>query len=334
MIRNRFARVITLLLAAALANVGGCKDKGNTDAAARVHTVPAGTPLKLAFVTNNANDFWKIAEAGCKKYEQETGVHIDFKMPEGGSVAEQKQILENLLSQGYDGIAMSVIAPADETAEIDAASTKTNILCHDSDAPNSKRLLFIGTNNFAAGQALGQEIVKLLPAGGKIAVFVGTFSADNAQQRLAGVQDAIKGHNIEIIAKKEDNTDHGKARANVENVLTVFPEVNLLCGLWAYNGPAMVSAVEAAGKKGKVQIASFDEDQGTLDGIKDGFVACTVVQKPFQFGYQAAKWMHDLAYGGETKLPANPIIDTGIEVINAANVADFSAKLAAMKSGH
>src|SRR6185437_5239140 len=124
-----------------------------------------------------------------RQYEKETGVHVDFKMPSNGTVPEQKQIVENLLSQGYNGIAMSVIAPADETAEIDAASKKTNFICHDSDAPNSKRLAFIGTNNRAAGLMLGREIVKLLPNGGKIAVFVGTLSADNAQLRLAGVKD-------------------------------------------------------------------------------------------------------------------------------------------------
>ena len=62
------------------------------------------------------------------------------------------------------------------------------------------------------GDMLGAEIVKLLPNGGKIAVFVGNFAADNAAQRLGGIEAAIKGKNIEIIAKKEDGTDRAKAQ--------------------------------------------------------------------------------------------------------------------------
>jgi len=301
--------------------------------ASRVHTVPAGTPLKLAFVTNNASDFWKIAAAGVHKYEQEAGVKVDIKMPPTGTVAEQKQILENLLSQGYNGIAISVIAPADETAELDGAVKKTNLICHDSDAAASKRLAYIGTNNYEAGKTLGNEIVKLLPQGGKMAVFVGTFSADNAQQRLKGIEDTIKGHNIEIIARKEDNKDANKARSNVENVINAFPDVSLLCGLWSYNGPAIASAVDAAGKKGKIQVACFDEEDGTLDGIKGGVVACTVVQKPFEFGYQSSKMLHDLAYDGEKALPSNPLVDTGVSVIKADNVDEFRTNLAKLKGG-
>src|SRR5947207_15936191 len=70
--------------------------------------------LKLAFVTNNSSDFWKIAAAGVRKYESEGKVQVDVKNPPNGVPAEQNQILENLSSQGYDGIAVCVIAPNDQ----------------------------------------------------------------------------------------------------------------------------------------------------------------------------------------------------------------------------
>src|ERR1035438_8119965 len=66
--------------------------------------------VKLAFVTNNSSEFWKIAAAGVHKYEKESKVQVDIKMPPNGTTEEQDQILENLASQGYDGIAVSVIA--------------------------------------------------------------------------------------------------------------------------------------------------------------------------------------------------------------------------------
>jgi ribose transport system substrate-binding protein len=308
--------------------VGGC-DKGKGGGAGG-----ATKPLKLAFVTNNASEFWKIAAAGVRKYEGEGKVQVDVKMPPNGTAEEQNQIIENLVSQGYDGIAVSVIAPNDQIGILNKAAEKTKLITFDSDSPKSNRLLYIGTNNHEAGKVLGGEIVKLLPQGGKMAVFVGTLSADNAAQRLQGIQDAIQGKNIEIVDKREDNTDRNKARSNVEDIINARADLNLVSGLWSYNGPAIAAAIEGSGKKGKVIAAVFDEEDGTLKGIESGTIACTVVQKPFQFGYLSSKWLHDLASKGDAAMkaiPAEKVVDTGVEVINKDNVADFEKKLTEMK---
>ena len=168
--------------AISLGTFSGC-DRGGGGSASKI--------VKMAFVTNNPSDFWKIASAGVHKYEKEGKVQVDIKMPPNGTVSEQNQILENLSSQGYDAIALSVDAPNDQVSLLNKLGQKTKLITFDSDAPKSNRLLYIGTNNFEAGKVLGNEIVKLLPAGGKAAVFVGTFSADNAAERLKGVQTAI-----------------------------------------------------------------------------------------------------------------------------------------------
>src|SRR5882672_4233818 len=223
--------------------------------------------VKLAFVTNNASEFWKIAAAGVHKYEKEAKVQVDVKMPPNGTTEEQNQILENLASQGYDGIAVSATAPNDQVPVLNKVAAKTNLITFDSDAPKSNRLLYIGTNNYEAGKVLGGEIVKLLPNGGKMAVFVGTLAADNAAQRLKGIQDAILGHKIDIVDKREDNTDRAKARSNVEDIINANADLNLIVNLWNYNGTAIATALEALGKKGKVIPAVFDEEDGTLNGI-------------------------------------------------------------------
>jgi len=315
---------------AALTNVG-CDRSNSGGGNASTGT---GKTYKLAFVTNNASDFWKIAAAGVHKYEKEGKVQVDVKMPPNGTVEEQNRTLEELTSQGYDGVAVSVIAPADQVPALNKAAAKTNLITFDSDSPKSDRLLYIGTNNYEAGKVCGGEIVKLLPNGGKMAVFVGTLSADNAAQRLKGIQDAIAGHKIEIVDKREDNTDRNKARTNVEDILNAHSDLNLVCGLWSYNGPQIAAALEGSGKKGKVLAAVFDEEDGTLNGIANDTIQVTVVQKPFQFGYLSSKWIHDLAKDkdkAKAALPADKIVDTGVEVITKANVADFKAKLAEMR---
>jgi len=167
-----------------------------------------------------------------------------------------------------------------------------------------------------------------------MAVFCGSFTADNAAQRLHGVEEAIKGHNIEIVAKKEDATDRAKARSNVEDVINAYPDLNLVSGLFSYNGPAIAAAIKASNKKGTLLAAVFDEDQGTLDGIKAGYIQCTCVQKPFMFGYLSSKWLYDLATKGDAaQLPEGGIIDTGVDIINIDKVEEFEKNLAAMKAG-
>jgi len=290
--------------------------------------------VKLAFVTNNTSEFWKIAAAGIHKYEKEGKVQVDLKLPANGTAENQNQILEDLTSQHYDAIAISAIAPNDQVPLLDRVAAKTNLITFDSDAPKSKRLLYIGTDNYQAGKVLGGRIVELLPKGGKIAVFVGTFAADNAAQRLKGIEDVIAGHKIDIVDKREDNTDRAKARANVEDIVNAHHDLSMVVGLYNYNGPAIAAALDGLGKKGKVLAAVFDEDDGTLDGIETGAIQVTVVQKPFMFGYLASKWMHDLATKGEAAkaaIPPSRMIDTGVDLIDKSNVGGFKAKLAELK---
>jgi ribose transport system substrate-binding protein len=337
-IAKRTLGKLGLVLAALPLLVLGCNNNksGAAGAASGEPGKAEAKIVKLAFVTNNPSQFWKIAEAGLRKYEKEAKIQVDMKMPPNGTPEDQNQILQNLASQGYDAIAVSVIAPKDQLRILNEVADKTSLITFDSDADKSKRLLYIGTNNFEAGKALGAEIVKLLPQGGQMAVFVGTLSADNAQQRLKGIEAAIAGHSIEIVDKREDQTDHAKAQANVEDIVNARPEVDLVAGLWSYNGPAIALALERLNKRGKVLAAVFDEEEETLRAIENGTIAATVVQKPFQFGYLSSQWMNDLATSPDAalaRIPSNKVIDTGVDVITKSNVVEFKTKLADLKAG-
>ncbi len=327
---------LAALVAAALLAAPGCDPVAavNPDLVKDGKTFKLKDPTtapKLAFVTNNASEFWKIAEKGLEKARREHGIQCDIKLPDPAKVEKQKAIIEDLVSQGYHGIAVSVIAAEDETRDLNRACRSLNVITHDSDAPKSNRLVYIGTNNYEAGRALGREIIKLLPDGGTMAVFVGTLAADNARQRLKGIEDEIAGKKIEIVARKEDNKDLGKARTNVEDVINAYPDIDLLAGLWSYNGPAIAAAVKASNKAGKLKVVAFDEEDATLNGIEEGLIECTCVQKPFEFGYRSAVLLHALATRGDAALPETDVIDTGVEIINRDNVAAFKTKLAELK---
>ena len=324
----------TVVCACLALTLGAC-DKNSSSPGGEhltVHTVTSGQAIRLAFVPNAPTAFWEMASHGLRKFEKETGVHVELKYPPTGSVEEQNRILEDLANQSYTGVALSVIAPKDQIREINHAAARMNVITTDSDAPQSGRIAFVGPKQNDAGAAAGREIVKLLPEGGQIAVFCGDFTAQNAVERMAGIRSIIAGKKIDIVAMKEDGKDRTRARAQVEDVINAYPNIVLLVGLWSYNGPAIRDALVGSGRSGKIYAVTFDEEQGTLDGIQSGAIDSTVVLTPFDYGYQSAKLLYNLAREGEAARPPNGVIDTGDRVSHAADLPEFRSQLAEQAS--
>jgi ribose transport system substrate-binding protein len=312
-------KTTALLACAAFLVLDGCG--GSQTAPAR----------RLAFITNNAADFWTIARKGVEKADAElSDASVEFRLGDG-TAAEQKRIVDDLLAKGVDGIAISPVDPANQTAMLNEAAQKAVVFTHDSDAPDSKRECYVGTDNVAAGREAGALIKGSLPQGGTIAVFVGKLDARNAQERLQGIKDAIAGTKIEILDVRTDDTDQVRAKANVAEMLVRHPDVAALVGLWSYNGPAILNAVKDAGRLGRVKIIAFDEDDETLSGVKAGSIVGTVVQQPYEFGYQSITLLAKAVKGDRSGLPANRQLFIPTMVIQQDTVDDFRAKLVQLR---
>jgi len=291
---------------------------------------PESKAIRVAFVTNNASDFWKIARAGTEKAAKEFGCEVLFRIPSTGTAQEQQRIVEDLVTVGVSGIAISPKDPANQTTMLNAAAAKVNLVTQDSDAPDSNRACYVGTDNYNAGVAAGELLKKTLPSGGKIMLFVGTLDAQNAQDRKKGIEDTLKGSNIEIVDTRTDETDRLKAKANAQDALVTHPDLACLVGLWSYNGPAIVNGVRASGKLGQVKIICFDEEEETLQAVKDGYIAGTIVQQPFEFGYQSVKVLVALAKGDKSVVPSSKQLFVPVKTISQENVDEFWASLKQM----
>ncbi|HEX3350522.1 MAG TPA: sugar-binding protein [Acetobacteraceae bacterium] len=280
----------------------------------------------LVLVTNAASDFWTFARRGIEKAQSE---HPDYSMEMivtgQATAAEQRRELDDLLARGVAGISVSVDDAPHATEELNKVASKAALVTTDSDAPQSNRIAYIGTDNVAAGRQAAEEIKKALPQGGKIMLFVGTLDADNARERVQGIRETLKGSNVEILDVLTDQVDFTKAKSNVEDTLTKYPGISLLSGLWSYNTPEIYNAVKAAGKCGTVKIVGFDEDAQTLRGISDGCVQSTVVQQPFEFGYLSMVNLVKYIGGDKSWIPADKKLIVPTRVIDKANVAEFTA---------
>jgi ribose transport system substrate-binding protein len=278
---------------------------------------------ELALVTNAAADFWTIAKRGVEKAQKE---HPDYDMQVlitgQATAAEQRRELDNLLARGVAGVSISAIDPKNSTEEFNKVASKAVLLTTDSDAPQSNRVAYIGTDNVAAGRQAGEEIKKALPSGGKVVMFVGTMDADNARERVKGIKDTIAGTNIQVVDVRTDGVDFAKAKSNVQDALAKG-SVDCLVGLYSYNTPQIYSAVKEAGKAGKVKIVGFDEDPQTLRGVADGTIQSTIVQQPYEFGYQSMTDMVKYINGDRSFIPENKLIIIPTRVIEKSNVAQF-----------
>jgi ribose transport system substrate-binding protein len=287
---------------------------------------PAAAQQKrtLAFVVNVSADFWTIARRGIEKANKE---HPEFDMqmiiPAQASAAEQRRILDELIARQVAGVAISAINPASSTDALNRVASQALLFTTDSDAPASNRVVYIGTDNVAAGREAGAQMKKALPNGGKAMLFVGTMDADNARERVQGIREALTGGNIEILDVRTDESDFARAKRNAEDTLSRYADLGLMVGLWAYNTPQIYQAVKQAGREKNVKIVGFDEDALTLRGVADGTVMSTVVQQPFEFGYQSMKGMVRYLAGDKAWVPANKQIIVPTRIVDSSNVAEF-----------
>ncbi len=326
---------------------------------------PAGTgtkgadKIRLAFISNNAFDFWLIAERGTQKAAQDFDVDVDFKMPVGGGSAEEQQrIIRDLLAKGIQGIAISPNNAKNLVPFFrDRVSPKVPLVTQDSDVPDpSVRRCYIGTHNYRAGLAAGELVAKALPQGGKIIIFVGKLDVQNAVERRQGVLDFLAGRTTKnqqmaevdppdatdlqvgkylLIKTQTDGGMRAECQQRAQELLTKYPDVACLVGLWEYNPPALILAAQKAAKP--PTIVGFDENYETLEGIQHGKVFGTVVQNPFQFGYESIKILAGLARGndkvlsGRKDLEANNCIYIPHRVITRDNVDGFYQELKKLK---
>jgi len=290
-------------------------------------TTAQAKKVKLAFVTNNAADFWTICRAGClKAAEENPDIDVDFQMLGDPSAGGQKRVVDDLLARGIDGMAISPVDPSNETPMLNDAAQQITVFCSDSDAPNSQRACYIGTNNEDAGKQAGGLIKEALPSGGKIMLFVGKLDAQNAKDRIAGIREALDGSNVQILDIRTDDTDAVRAKANAQDTLVKYPDISALVGLWSYNGPAILGAVRDAGKAGQVKIVCFDSDAETLAGIKSGDIYATVVQQPFEFGRLSMLNLAKVINGDSSVVPPTKQIFIPTLAIKKENVDDFVAQ--------
>jgi ribose transport system substrate-binding protein len=287
-------------------------------------TAHAADKKHLYFVANGAVDFWKLAEAGMRKAQSELPNYtLEMKYPEQSSAAVQNRLLDDLVANGAAGIIISSVDPKTQTDELNKVAGQTLLATTDGDAPDTKRAFYLGSSNFDAGKQAAQILAKAMPNGGKCVAFAGLPGADLAVQRMKGMKEGLKNTKITIDSVRSDEMDQARAQSNAADILTARKDVNCMIGIFAYNTPQIALALQQSGRAGQVTVVGFDNDQGTLNGIKQGVVAGTVVQQPYQWGYLGMKYMARYVEGDRSFIPKDHMIIVPTQIIDKSNVDGF-----------
>lgn len=220
--------------------------------------------------------------------------------PENQTLEAQIKIVEELEKSEIDFL---ILTPADTEAfvpiinRLDTKGIKT--ICIDSDSPESNRICFIGTDNYAAGVNVGEVIVKNLKNKGKSNIIISTTNdkQGNMMDRIRGIKDILKNHEeINIVAIESGYTNSEKRLNNMESIVNKYPHFDLMAGIEA-NYIGLIKML-----KNKIDLRDklfigFDNIPENIKFLKEGVIDAIVAQRQGLFIKIAVRKIYDYEAG-------------------------------------
>jgi ribose transport system substrate-binding protein len=270
---------------------------------------------------------FNYAKTGAEREAAKRGnIEIIWRAPESADQLRQKEILESFITQKVDGIAISCLNGDFLTDTINrAVDAGIPVVTWDADAPKSKRMAFYGVDDKASGRIMGEEAVKLLGDKGTVAIIT-SVGAVNLQQRLEGVREVLAQHpNIKIVETYDIKEDAVRSAEIIASGTNRYPDLGawISVGGWPVFTRNALSSVPPTTK-----VISFDTIPPAPDLLKAGKVQVLLGQKYFGWGSESVRLLADIKAG---KMPASPIVDSGVDVVTAANVDEYVANWKALE---
>ncbi|PEK98850.1 sugar-binding protein [Bacillus sp. AFS017336] len=264
------------------------------------------------------NEYWRLVEKGARAAAEKYDVFLEYVGPKQSNMDEHVKTIEMAVASNVDGILMQGLSDEQYTPLIDrVVEKKIPVITVDSDALNSKRNAYIGTDNYYSGYLAGKAMIEETHGIANVAIITGNFYKNHQIQRVKGFQDAVKNQKgIRIITVKESDISRVQAAEKTNQILQEHPEVNAFFGTSALDGIGIAQVVEKYKMKNSMTIIAFDTLPETLNYIKQGIIKATVVQEPYEMGYKSVEMMIDLIEG--KKVPT--IVHTNTRIMRVEDL--------------
>lgn len=287
------------------------------------------------FVAANLQvSYWKTAGAGFSHAAAQFKVREDYDGPQTYDPQAERDALNQAVQKKATGILLAVTDPTLLKDSIDkAVAAGIPVITIDSDAPASKRLFFIGTNNYQAGLTGGQRLAQELKGKGNVVIFT-MPDQPNLQDRLSGYKEGLaRTPQIKITRVVDIQGDPRIAFDTATEIVgKERDKVDAFVCLEAQSGKEVASVLNSYHVTGKVVMA-MDTDQETLDWIKKGVIAATIAQKPYTMAFVGMQMLDNLYHhkpasleedwAKESFAPIPSFVDTGSGLIDKTNVDAF-----------
>ena len=284
----------------------------------------------ILVTVNSKLPYWQTARAGLERAAAQYGVKSDVRGPDTYDPDAEVQEFRGAVALKPAGILVSVADAGKMKPAIDEAmSAGIPVITIDSDAPDSKRLYFIGTNNLQAGEMGGQRVVDKLHGKGNVVFY--TMPQPNLEQRLKGYKDVFADHpGIKIVEVFNIKGDSGNAFDRTTHYLADknAEKIDAFICLEASAGKDVAEALRRQNATDRLVMA-MDVDEATLDLIKSGTIDATIGQKPYTMAYYGLKCLDDLHhypidlkkdYSWDSFSPVPAFVDTGVSLVDKINV--------------
>ncbi|MER2059672.1 MAG: sugar-binding protein [Niallia sp.] len=243
------------------------------------------------------HDYWRLVGAGAKKAALDNDVFVEYEGPKRSNPEEQLKLLDMAIQAKVDGIIVQALNETFTPLINKAVKEGIPVITIDTDAPESLRNAYIGTDNYLAGQLAGQTLVK--DTGGKATIGIITGGIDNAynqhQLRVQGFKDAIaKVKGIKIIAIDESNLTRVQAEEKAYKMMKEHEDITAFYGTSSLDGIGIVAAAKSLKKHDDVYVISFDALEENIDLLNEGNINAIIAQQPFEMGEKSIELMLNL----------------------------------------
>lgn len=294
------------------------------------------TEVYYLVAANTKIAYWQEAKEGLYAAAKQLGVRSEMVGPEGYDPEGEKREFDRIVASqpAPAGILVSPTAPELMRGSIDAAIAKgIPVVTMDSDDPKSKRLLFIGTDNYQAGQLGGEVVASELNGKGSVVVY--TIEGQlNLVERLEGYTRVFVQHpGIQIVHTIDIKGDPIVAFERTKELVEkgeIKPDA-FVC-LEALACQEVADVLDRHKVTGKLVMA-MDTNRSTLEWIRKGLIHATIAQKPYTMAFYGLKVLDDLHHhrppeldanwGQNTQAPIPVLIDTGVTLVDKGNVDAF-----------
>lgn len=252
-------------------------------------------PYRIALIMKTmSNPFFQTMEKGAKEEAAKLGVELSCQAADKETDDEkQAGIVENAIAKKVHAI---VIAPADSKtlipallranrAQIPVINVDNRIDPEAAQKAGLRLVTFIGPDNAAGAEKAARYLFETMGGKGKVAMLEGIRGVDNAENRKKGFERALADFpEIELVDSQSAEWELERGESVFSTMLTAHPDIS---GLFCANDMmalGAIRAIEAAGRKGKILVAGYDNLEAAQQKLKSGELLCTIEQHPDLMG--------------------------------------------------